>query len=111
MEEKYSEEIIQQYNEKFSDYELFCQSIEYIIKQLLQTENINYYSLNTRVKTTESLKNKLIKKGNKYNTLSDITDLAGIRIITYYSDQVDKVAEIIDQEFEVDKENTIDKKR
>jgi len=111
MENKYSEEIIQQYNAKLSDYDSFCQNIEYIIKQLLQTEMINYYSLNRRVKTIESLKNKLIKKGNKYNNLSDITDLAGIRIITYYSDQVDNIAKIMEQEFEIDNENTIDKRK
>jgi len=111
MEDNYSKEIIKEYHTKLSDYESFCQNIEQLIKRLLETEEINYYSLNKRVKTIESLKNKLIKKGNKYKTLSDITDLAGIRIITYYSDQVDKIAKIIEQEFEVDKENTIDKRK
>jgi putative GTP pyrophosphokinase len=48
---------------------------------------------------------------NRTAVLSDITDLAGIRIITYYSDQVDNVAKIIEREFEVDKENTIDKRK
>jgi ppGpp synthetase/RelA/SpoT-type nucleotidyltranferase len=111
MEDKYSEEIIKQYNAKLSDYESFCQNIEHLIKRLLETEKIKYYSLSKRVKTIESLKDKLIRKGNKYKTLSDITDLAGIRIITYYSDQVKNVATIIDKEFDVDKENTIDKKK
>jgi ppGpp synthetase/RelA/SpoT-type nucleotidyltranferase len=111
MEDNYSEEIIQQYNAKLSEYESFCQYIEYLIEQLLQSEKINHYSLSKRVKTVESLKSKLIKKGDKYKALSDITDLAGIRIITHYSDQVDTVAKIIEQEFEVDEENTIDKRK
>jgi len=111
MEDKYSEEIIKQYIAQLLDYESFCQNIEHLIKRLLETEKIDYYSLNKRVKTIESLKNKLIKKGNKYKSISDITDLAGIRIITYYSDQVDNVATIIEKEFEVDKENTIDKRK
>jgi len=108
MNDNYSEEIIQQYIKNLSDYESFCQNIEHHINQLL--EDVNYYSLDKRVKTLDSLKNKLIKKNNKYKTLSEITDLAGIRIITYYSDQVDNIAKIIEQEFEVDKENTIDKR-
>ena len=111
MEDRYSEEIIKQYIAQLSDYEAFCQNIEHLIKRLLETEKIDYYSLNKRVKTIESLKNKLIKKGNKYKSISEITDLAGIRIITYYSDQVDNVATIIEKEFEVDKENTIDKRK
>lgn len=43
--------------------------------------------------------------------MAEITDLCGIRIITYFSDDVDKIAELISQEFEVDVENTIDKRK
>jgi ppGpp synthetase/RelA/SpoT-type nucleotidyltranferase len=55
------------------------------------------------------LQSKLIKK-KKYSSLEDITDLIGIRIITYYSDTVDMIAELIEKEFIVDRENTIDKR-
>jgi len=111
MDEKLFDEIIKQYHEEIINYELFCQNIEYIIKRLPQIEKIKNFSLTWRAKTIDSLKDKLTEKGHKYKNLSDITDLAGIRIITSYSDQVDIVAKIIEQEFEIDKVNTIDKRK
>jgi hypothetical protein len=45
-----------------------------------------------------------------YRQLDDITDQAGLRIITYYEDEVDLVAKAIKREFEIDSENSIDKR-
>ena len=42
--------------------------------------------------------------------MSQITDIAGVRIITYYSEEVDEISKIIESEFEVDQENSIDKR-
>lgn len=42
--------------------------------------------------------------------LEDITDLAGIRIITYFADQVDLIASFVEEEFEVDRSNSVDKR-
>ncbi|WP_242785636.1 GTP pyrophosphokinase [Bacillus cereus] len=53
---------------------------------------------------------KVEKGGNKYSTLNDITDISGIRVITYFSDDVDKVASMIQNEFEIDETNSVDKR-
>lgn len=42
--------------------------------------------------------------------MSDVTDTAGVRIISYFEDEVDKIAECIDQEFEVDWDDSVDKR-
>jgi putative GTP pyrophosphokinase len=42
--------------------------------------------------------------------LEEITDLAGIRVITYFSEDVDRVASVIEREFNIDPENSIDKR-
>lgn len=42
--------------------------------------------------------------------MSEITDIAGLRIITYFEDEVNKIAELISKEFEIDKKNSIDKR-
>jgi ppGpp synthetase/RelA/SpoT-type nucleotidyltranferase len=71
---------------------------------------LQVHSTTSRVKSRDSYKRKLQLKGDRYRDISDVTDLAGIRIITYFSDQVDQVAQIVKREFRVDEENSIDKR-
>lgn len=63
-----------------------------------------------RVKTVDSLRGKLNAKQGKYKDILDITDLCGVRIICYFSDEVDKIADSIREIFLVDEENSIDKR-
>jgi putative GTP pyrophosphokinase len=56
------------------------------------------------------LRGKLRKPGNRYRTLGDITDIVGVRIITYFADDVDKLAKYIEQEFDVDRKNSTDRR-
>ncbi len=91
-------------------FDNFKEAIEHQIKSILHTSEINVNSITSRLKDKESLKGKIDKKGDKYSSISDITDIVGVRIITYFSEDVDKVAEIIEKEFDVDRKNTIDKR-
>jgi ppGpp synthetase/RelA/SpoT-type nucleotidyltranferase len=53
---------------------------------------------------------KVRREGKEYKKFSDVTDLSGVRIICYYKDDVDKVAEIIKENFLVHHELSIDKR-
>lgn len=85
-------------------------STEQLIRSLLKNEGVVPHQIISRVKKRNSLKNKIIRKNNKYSSLAEITDLVGIRIITYFEDEIDQIAKIISQEFEIDKDNSIDKR-
>lgn len=89
----------------------FTDTVKELIQKLLIGEDIKYASIASRVKEQDSLYSKIERKDYKYNAIGEITDICGIRIITYYSDVVNKVADLISGEFYVDQDNTIDKSK
>lgn len=105
------QEIIEQYREQHDKYQGFCNTVCTLLRGLLQSQGLKYHSVDGRVKTEKSLADKMARKQDKYCDLCDITDIAGVRIITYYSDEVDAIAELVEREFDVDQENTIDKRK
>ena len=102
-------EIVEEYSASRGSYEGCLDYVENTVESIIKSQSINVHEIIGRVKTVESLEGKVKRKN--YSNLAEITDLCGIRIITYFSDDVDKIAELISQEFEVDVENTIDKRK
>ncbi|MDI6605629.1 MAG: hypothetical protein QME65_00555, partial [Candidatus Omnitrophota bacterium] len=67
--------------------------------------------LQRRCKTIESFKEKIEREGKSHiDPFKEITDLSGLRIILYYVDDIDKVCDLIDREFDVDVTKSIDKR-
>ena len=81
------------------------------IRSTLSDAGIIVAAIESRVKSYDSLAGKLDLKGHKYGSLADITDILGLRIITFYIDDVDKVASAIERLYEVDWENSVDKRK
>ena len=69
------------------------------------------HQITYRVKDKDSLSNKLLRKNNKYSSIREITDLVGIRIVVYFEDDIDKIADIFKKEFEIDFPNSVDKRQ
>ncbi|MCH5307565.1 MAG: hypothetical protein J1E37_05740 [Prevotella sp.] len=82
-----------------------------LLAKVLREQGVELNAIESRVKTEQSLAGKLERKGDKYQTLYAITDLVGIRVITFYTDDVDKVAAIVQQLFVVDWSQSIDKRK
>jgi putative GTP pyrophosphokinase len=68
------------------------------------------HSVTHRIKQRSSTIRKIERKARPNYGLSDITDLLGLRVITYFDYEVDRAAQIIEKEFEVDRANSVDKR-
>ena len=65
----------------------------------------------SRLKSTESLRGKLARPDKTYRSLWDVTDLVGLRVVTFFEDTIDAVAHAIEARFGVDFTHSIDKLR
>lgn len=103
-------ELVAEFISKKDDYLQFGYSMNALIERLINIDGINTHSVQYRVKEINSLSDKIELK-NKYNSLNEITDIVGVRIITYYSTDIEEVEKVIKKHFSVDNENTIDKRK
>lgn len=104
------EMIMDEYREAKPVLERMLVEIPALLRETLAKNGIIVTAVDARIKTEESLKGKLELKGNKYASLSDITDIFGARIITFYTDDVDRIAAMVEQLFEIDWDNSVDKR-
>ncbi len=104
------EMILEEYREARPVLERMLVEIPALLRETLAKNGIIVTAVDARIKTEESLKGKLELKGNKYASLSDITDIFGARIITFYTDDVDRIAAMVEQLFEIDWNNSVDKR-
>lgn len=104
-------DLLNAYNAHLPQLEQLAEQVSSMLLKALREQNIQLNTFERRVKTEDSLTGKLEKKGYKYRTIYDITDLVGIRAVTYYTDDVDKVAAIAKQLFDIDWKNSVDKRK
>ncbi len=83
--------------------------IEALIPELLKGEGINPHRVSARVKDRESLEKKLFRPHSPCKKLDDVPDVIGVRIITYFEDDVEPIAKLIESEFDVDDDQSENK--
>jgi putative GTP pyrophosphokinase len=101
--------ILTDYDKKIDDFKNFTVRVKGLIEQLISEAGIKLHSITYRIKDRASLSNKLNRPAAHYTELEDITDISGIRIITYLTENILPVSQVIEKEFEVDFQNSIDK--
>ncbi len=102
--------ILQEYDAQQEVFRALGLRAETLIKQRLAQNNISVHSVSHRCKEKASLARKLQAPHKNYQQLSDITDIIGVRIITYFDEEVDQLAGMIAELFEIDADNSVDKR-
>ena len=102
---------MQQYHERLSTYHRLAELASAALRRALDAQHVKVTTLEHRVKKEESLAGKLELKGAKYRSLDNVTDIVGLRVVTFYSADVDKVAAIASDTFAVDWSNSVDKRK
>ena len=105
------EAIMQEYHDNLPRFREVEQEVKEKLKRTLADAGLLVAAIESRVKAADSLAGKLELKGHKYNSLADLTDILGLRVITFYIDDVDKVASAVERLFTIDWENTVDKRK
>ena len=103
--------ILEQYHSLLPVYAKMGEVIPQRLKDFFAEAGIIVAAVEHRVKTEDSLTGKVLRKGGKYRDIFDLTDLVGLRVITFYIDDVDKVASVLERLFEIDWENSVDKRK
>ncbi|VVJ23023.1 RelA/SpoT [Amycolatopsis camponoti] len=81
-----------------------------LISAALAASKIQFHTVSFRVKELDSAHEKIASRSSRYPDYSALTDLLGLRVITYFEDDVDKVSDVLRTEFDVDEENSVDKR-
>lgn len=103
--------ILEEYRDNEVVFTKMREIIDTTLRNCLDSNHIAVTAIESRIKSEESLAGKLLLKGYKYNSLSDLTDIVGARVITFYTEDVDKISALIESKFSIDWQNSVDKRK
>ena len=103
--------ILEEYRDSLPVLEQLKAKVLETLHETLDSSGLFVSAIEARVKKENSLTGKLALKGAKYTRLADVTDLVGARVITFYTDDVDRIASIAEKLFDIDWDNSVDKRK
>ena len=106
-----TEMMLEEYREHLPIYDRLKTLVLERLKHCIEENHLRIAGLESRIKEERSLANKLELKGYKYHSINDVTDIVGVRIITFFSDEVDVISALVEQMFDIDWENSVDKRK
>lgn len=95
--------------QKIREHFPFTGMLYELMKNLLDSERIKYHIVESRTKELESLEEKITRKKLIKDLNTEILDITGIRVILYYQDDLDLVENLINNNFIVDNDNSVNK--
>lgn len=105
------EKILADFDRNSGTYDAFVKKVEHLVRELIVTAGYNPHTITSRTKERASLQTKLQREDSNYKSLEDVTDMTGVRVTTYFHDDVDRIAETLAKEFEILPEYSDDKRK
>jgi ppGpp synthetase/RelA/SpoT-type nucleotidyltranferase len=105
-----TQKILEEYRANVGLFRSFGTRLESLILELLRAAHLKVHSVTHRIKEEPNLTQKISSSNSGYASLADVTDICGVRIITYFAEEVDAVAQLVEREFTIDRTNSIDKR-
>ncbi len=96
--------LIESYKKRKEDFHDFALEVKSILESILKNESFGYQMVASREKDPDHLKRKLESGKVNVKDLLEIDDLSGCRVI-FYTDNIDRFANLLFKEFEVVKHN------
>ena len=97
------------YDRAIVGMQAFGLKLEGLIQSTLEANGLQVPNVTSRVKSKASVRRKL-ERPDREGDISSLTDILGIRIITYFRDDFDAAARLIEDEFLIDEERSVDKR-
>jgi putative GTP pyrophosphokinase len=89
-------------------FEKLGRSLEALLRDLLYIEGVEFLTVESRAKTPTSFAGKIRRK-RYFDPTTEITDLCGLRIITYLEVDVRRASDLVRKHFQIDATNSLDK--
>ena len=102
--------ILEDYRKQREYFAQLGDVVHQMLSDITDELGLSVLAIDHRVKAEKSLAGKLERKGDSYTSLADITDILGCRIVCFLSDEIDKIGKKIEECFDVDWENSSDKR-
>lgn len=102
--------ILKDYDEQSVVYANFTTRLQALIDEIVRSSGIIPQSISGRLKPRTSLEEKISRPGKTYSQLAEVTDVSGVRVITYFPAEVDQVAALLEKEFKLHREDCVDKR-
>ena len=103
--------LINEYDESLEKFRQLETIVADLLAKTLEEGGIRPMQIAHRIKSRDSAMEKLERKPEKYSSINSLTDLIGFRIICYFNEQVDQMAELVSKVLDVDMSRSSDKRK
>jgi ppGpp synthetase/RelA/SpoT-type nucleotidyltranferase len=97
------------YENNYLEHEAAAARLQTYIRDGLSSKDYHIHLITSRCKSPSSAKEKIIRKSYA-DPADQMTDLYGVRVITYYAEQVDPISQRVREIVEIDPAKCIDKR-